>query len=326
MRILMICPTQEGRTKVGMDIGRAFAGLGHEVEYFDYDGRSPWLRLWPKPLRGPWYANAAVVRQNRALRAAARRTRPDLVFAVKGFALEKETVASIKAHRGAMLAGYWIDDPLDHRRALEVAPAYDVYFTNDARSVPSYVANGIARIHHLPSSADSGRFRRLGRARDLEIAFIGTRTDAREALIGQLRDYPLHVFGPGWPKTSLGGRVRTYPEAHGERTNEIYNRARINLNIHTWVGKGSAVNLRLFEVPAAGAFLLTDWVDEIGDYYREDEHLACYRGVDELRAKLEHYLRHPEECERIAAAGQAHFLARHSYTVRAKSILEKLAA
>lgn len=319
----MICPTREGHTKVGLDIGRAFAELGHDVGYFDYNGRSLALRLWPKPLRGEGYAKAAIANQNRALREAARRARPELVFAVKGFPIDGETRAAIKG-QGTVLAGYWIDDPLDHQRALRYAPAYDVYFTNDARSLPSYVSHGIPRVYHLPSSADARRFRNLGRPRDLEIAFVGTRTDARQALIRELRDLPVHVFGPGWAKTELGGAIRTYPEVHGERTNEIYNRAQINLNIHTWVGRGSAVNLRLFEVPAAGAFLLTDWVDEIGDYYTEGEHLACYRGIDDLRAKLAYYLQRPDERERIAAAARQHFLACHAYTRRAQAILEKL--
>ena len=324
MKILMVCPLRPGTTKVGGDLGQAFAELGHTVAYQDYDDR-PWTLKWlPRSFRPADYAERVLRAQNRALLDSVRRERPAMVMAVKGFALEPATVAAIKS-LGAILAGYWIDDPLDHARSLRYAPSYDLYFTNDAGSVADYRARGIERAFHLPSSANPRLLHPLGAPRDLPIAFVGTRTDDRERLLRQLQEFPLHVFGPGWTKTGIGGQIRTHAPAFGAHTNEVFNRARINLNIHTWVGQGSAMNLRLFEVPAAGGFLLTDWVDEIAGHYVEGEHLACYRGLDDLKAKLEHYLARPEECERIAQAGHRHFLAHHRYAVRAQRVLEEVA-
>jgi spore maturation protein CgeB len=119
----------------------------------------------------------------------------------------------------------------------------------------------------------------------------------------------------------MPGSIRTYPEAFGDRTNEIYNRARINLNIHTWVGRGGALNLRPFEVPAAGAFLLTDWVEEIDRHYVEGQHLAYYRSVEDLKSKLAYFLARPSECEAVAHAGRTQFLSNDLYTTRAQRIL-----
>jgi len=321
MKILMVCTTGLGKNKIGPDLGRAFAELGHAVAYYDYDERPIGLRLVPKALRGEGHERRVGEAQNAALRRAVRNERPRIVFVVKGFLLEPATLEAIRS-AGAALVGMWVDDPLDHARALERAPHYDLYFTNDAASVESYRRHGIANAHHLLASADTALFHPLGTARDLPIALVGTRTDLREKIVRELADLPLHVFGPGWTKIRIDGRVRLNPPAFGERTNEIYNRALINLNIHNWLGRGGAMNLRLFEVPAAGAFLLTDPVDEIREYFVEDEHLACWRGVDELRAKLEHYVARPEECERIARAGREHFLAHHSYPVRARRVLQ----
>lgn len=321
----MVCPTRADKTKVGADLGRAFASLGHEVGYFDYDRRPLSLSLVPKPLRlASGYAEKLLAAQNRGLASAVRRTRPGFVFVVKGFEIAEATRAAI-AESGARLAGYWIDDPLDHERGLRLAQACDVFFTNDRTSVERYRGEGVRRIVHLPSAASSALFRPLGVPRDLRIAFLGTRSERRAALLGELRDFPIDVFGPGWNKAGLGGKIRVHPAAFGEAANRIYNRALINLNVHNWVGAGSAVNLRLFEVPAAGAFLLSDWVDEIADCYVEGEHLACYRGGADLKAKLEHFLSRPEECERIARAGRAHFLAHHTYEARARRVLAELA-
>jgi spore maturation protein CgeB len=83
------------------------------------------------------------------------------------------------------------------------------------------------------------------------------------------------------------------------------------------------MNLRLFEVPAAGAFLLTDWVEEIDGSYVDGEHLVCWRTVDELRERISCYLQNDVARERIALAGREHFLGNHSYERRAAFILEK---
>ena len=321
MKILMVCTMGMGTNKIGQDLGRAFAELGHGVAYYDYDERPLPLRLMPKALRGEGYQRRVAEAQNAALRRAVRNERPRIVFVVKGFLFEPATLEEIRS-AGAVLVGMWVDDPLDHARALERAPHYDLYFTNDAATVESYHRHGIARAHHLLASADTSLFHPLGVARDLPIALVGTRTDLREKIVRQLADLPLHVFGPGWTKIRIDGRVRLNPAAFGARTNDIYNRALINLNIHNWLGRGGAMNLRLFEVPAAGAFLLTDPVDEIRDSYVEDRHLACWRGVEELRDKLEHFLARPAECEQIARAGREHFLVHHSYPVRARRVLQ----
>jgi spore maturation protein CgeB len=55
------------------------------------------------------------------------------------------------------------------------------------------------------------------------------------------------------------------------------------------------MNLRLFEVPAARGFLLTDWVAEIDGAYRQNEHVVCWRTLDELRSKIAYYLAHEDE-------------------------------
>lgn len=321
----MVCPTRAEKTKVGFDLGRAFAELGHDVSYFDYDRRPLSLALVPKPLRATsGYAEKLALAQNRGLASTVRRVRPQLVLVVKGFEIAEATRAAL-AESGARLSGYWIDDPLDHERGLRLARACDLFFTNDRESVGRYRAEGVARVEHLPSSASTALFHPLGIERDLEIAFLGTRSEKRAALLDELKEFPVHVFGPGWLKKGVGGKVRAHAPAFGEAANRIYNRARINLNVHNWAGVGSAVNLRLFEVPAAGGFLLSDWVDEIAECYVAGEHLACFRGTAELKEKLEHFLSRPDECQRIASAGREHFLAHHTYAVRAGQILQAFA-
>jgi spore maturation protein CgeB len=321
-RILVAAPTQFGRTKVGNNLASAFARQGHDVRVFDYDQR-PWhLAMVPKPFRNQRYAEHLAALANQSLLRLVDDFRPDLFLCVKGLNISAETIRAI-ASRGALTAGYWIDDPLDHARALLAGSAFDIYFTNDRGSVSRYTDEGFRRIYHLPSSADPEIFFPIPESTRIhDLTFIGTHSAWRESILSRLQDFDLRVHGPGWKRSSLR-KDCIFPEAFGTQTNLLFNRTRINLNIHNWFGKGTAMNLRLFEVPAAGAFLLTDWVEEIDGSYVDGEHLVCWRTVDELRERISCYLQNDVARERIALAGREHFLGNHSYERRAAFILEK---
>jgi len=325
LKILLAAPTKIGRTRVGLNLGQALTELGHRVSYFDYDARSWLQRLTPKALRCSGFPARQDERVNREVLKTVQRLKPDVFLCVKGLQFSPETIHRI-GDAGTVTAGYWIDDPLDHARSLINAPAYRYYFTNDRDSVARYQTAGITNICHLPSSASTATFFPLPAQQPLaDLTFIGTHSPYRESILMQLQDFDLRVYGPGWGKSALD-KDKIYPEAFGTATNEMFNRSRINLNIHNWFGQGSAMNLRLFEVPAAGGFLLTDWVDEIEGAYEDGRHIACWRSVVELRDKIAYYLGHETERLTIAQAGREHFRRHHSYATQARLLLETISA
>jgi spore maturation protein CgeB len=59
----------------------------------------------------------------------------------------------------------------------------------------------------------------------------------------------------------------------------------------------------VFDVPATGAFLLTDYSPELEQHYRLGEEIVAYRDVDELRDKARYYLAHDAERTAIARRG-----------------------
>ncbi len=81
---------------------------------------------------------------------------------------------------------------------------------------------------------------------------------------------------------------------------------------------------RNFEVPACGGFLLSGFADDLGRYYRIGEEIVCFSGVDDLVAKAQHYIAHPEERRRVARAGYERTRREHSYVHRFAEIFEKL--
>jgi spore maturation protein CgeB len=321
---IVAAPTRIGRAKVGKNLGAALERLGHRVVYFDYDREPVLYRALPRALRPSTWRDRYVEYVNAEVLKLVKECRPDIFLCVKGVQLWSETVRAI-GRAGVTTVGYWIDDPLDHARSLVNASSYHRYFTNDASSMPRYRNEGIAEIRHLQSAADPSLFYPLPPARrSVDVAFVGTHSPRRESVVVGLQEFETHVYGSAaWRRAPIE-KSRIHPGAFGARTNEVFNRARINLNVHTWFGQGSGMNLRLFEVPASGGFLLTDWVAEIDGAYRQGEHLVCWRTVEELRMKVAYYLTHDDERREIAARGREHFLQHHTYEARARELLGHL--
>lgn len=78
--------------------------------------------------------------------------------------------------------------------------------------------------------------------------------------------------------------------------------------------------LRLFEVTGVGAALLVDDSPMVRRLFEPGEEVVTYRSPEEAVAKARWLTEHPEERERIAAAGQARTLRDHSTARRAAQL------
>lgn len=104
---------------------------------------------------------------------------------------------------------------------------------------------------------------------------------------------------------------------------KIYNSSKINLNI-TLQGK-SSLNYRVFEVLAAGGFLLTDEREDLKTLFQQSKHLETYKGTDDLIDKINFYLKNLNIAQRIAQLGKLEVIENHTFGARASSLLKKLA-
>lgn len=83
---------------------------------------------------------------------------------------------------------------------------------------------------------------------------------------------------------------------------------------------------RLYEMIGRGAFLIMPWVEGIDQEFTPGEHFVTYKYGDfeGLKKKVDYYLEHDEERDRIRAAGLSHCLANHTYKHRVSNLLETL--
>jgi spore maturation protein CgeB len=80
--------------------------------------------------------------------------------------------------------------------------------------------------------------------------------------------------------------------------------SKISFNKHGEVAKNNAANMRLFEATGVGSCLLTDWKDNLSQYFVPDEEVVTYKTVSEAVSKIKYLLSHEQERQKIAKAGQ----------------------
>ncbi len=112
----------------------------------------------------------------------------------------------------------------------------------------------------------------------------------------------------------------------GDSAVSDYWQSKVGLNVPTDYGNPLAydINMRVFEILATGAVLVTNWLPtlglpELGLF--AGEHYIGYTNPDTLLEVMPFALEHPE----IGVAGMNLALARHTYTDRAKQVMKWLA-
>lgn len=103
---------------------------------------------------------------------------------------------------------------------------------------------------------------------------------------------------------------------------KVYANSFVNINI-TLQGE-SGLNYRFFEVLASRGFLLTDNMADIERNFIVSKELETYKDIPDLIDKTDFYLKNVNIAQKIATIGYSDVCKRHSYTARARTILEKI--
>lgn len=160
---------------------------------------------------------------------------------------------------------------------------------------------------------------------DLEAAMIWAATrEYRLKCVRQLGGFQPVIYGdPGW-RELVGPAFRLRPEVtYYDQLPRVYAASEINFNA-TSLQMKAAVNQRVFDVPAAGGFLLTDFREQLAEVLEPGQEVICYRQPEEIPELVRFYLRHPAERRRLAQAARKRVLAEHTYRHRVQTMLAHL--
>lgn len=151
----------------------------------------------------------------------------------------------------------------------------------------------------------------------LQAALVWKATlEYRRDLLERLEPFQIRVFGDkGWHRL-LNGGVRILPPVNYHRDLPfIFNGTDVNINA-TSFQMVSAVNQRVFDTAACGAFLVTDHQPDMDELFDRTRETVCYDDPAEAKEQVAYYLKHPRvRCE-IAQRARDRVLGEHTYVHR----------
>lgn len=99
-----------------------------------------------------------------------------------------------------------------------------------------------------------------------------------------------------------------------------FRRSLININLVSGNAE-TGVNMRTFEITAAGGFMLHQMRPELAECFEIGRECDAFRDEEELLAKCRYYLSNPQRAVEIAQAGQRRTLENHLFSKRLQSVL-----
>ncbi len=143
---------------------------------------------------------------------------------------------------------------------------------------------------------------RMGR-RELEF-MLACETTGRErymALALLSGHYQVDLFSTDEDKRLQNVRYRGYADYYSQMP-LVFSQSKINLNISLKTIQ-TGIPLRVTDVMGCGGFVLSNYQEELGEYFVIGEECVVYENIEDMFLKAQYYLNHEEERQRIAAAG-----------------------
>ena len=149
--------------------------------------------------------------------------------------------------------------------------------------------------------------------------------EKRLTYVANLASFGVVVWGDaGWKQAArFGARYSGRYARHTDELTRVYNASTINVDIGR-LYQSDIITMRVFDVLACGGFLLAEHSEALAEQFRIGEEVEAYRTLNELRAKVAHYLAHPKEAALIARRGLRAVRERHTIPGRVRHMLDRM--
>lgn len=161
---------------------------------------------------------------------------------------------------------------------------------------------------------------------DFEAAVIWRATLLYRLLcIKMLEGHNVRIYGDkGWRKLLEGKKIRLFNSLNYYKELPVfYNACKINFNA-TSLQMREAVNQRVFDIPACGAFILTDYQRSLDELFDVGKEIIVYRDKDEIPGLVKYYLDNPDQREAVAEKGLERVLKEHTYKHRLEVMIHAM--
>lgn len=289
----------------------ALRNLGHQTVFFESFNRGT-------------YRDFADL--NRKLLEKVKSEKPDIILCVLlGYEIWLETLQLIREGSHAILINWSTDDSWKYAQFSRfVAPAFHIYATTCPHALAQSKRDGHENFVLTQWAANSASLAEPVPASQCQypVSFIGSCYGNRAQWVAALDKLGIGVecFGHGWKNGAVA--AADIPQ--------IIRDSMISLNFAdsgivlrgVIPARSRQIKARVFEVPGAGGFLMTESADGLERFYRVGEEIAVYQTAADLAEKIRHFTLHPAERDRMAMAGYLRTRNEHTYEKRFGYLLD----
>lgn len=289
----------------------------------------------------------AIFALNADLFKAVNEFQPDILFAFRATHIISRTLRKIKQNfPDTQLVQYCNDDPFSpnagniHWRHLKRAiPLYDAHFVYRHHNIDDFRKCGaknveLLRSYYIAESNYPVEIRQEDQRFVCDVAFAGHyeddfRVDYLESVMRA--GFKMNLFGGGWEnaRTALlpsSPLHRLYPIAPiiDADYRKALSGAKIALCFFSKLNRDTYTR-RNFEIPATGAFMLSEYSDDLATLFEEGKEAEFFRSKEEMLDKISYFLSHDVERREIASRGRERVMRDcHDVVTRMKQMLESI--
>jgi len=336
-----------GETWYGSDARAAFAALrrlGSSIQVIDENNYVPthWKSVAGRAIRKllkPIFISELLHDSQRKIKSF----QPDLLFVFKGTWVPPDLINYCRRQSIPVLNYYPDVSFLAHGRIIPRAlPLYSHVFNTKSYGVDDMKTQlGVTNITFLEPGFDPDLHQPVKLTHKeqalygCDVSFIGTWSRKKELILANLSkalpNLRLKVWGCQWENNRSPhlANVIMGDEITGDAYTKAICASSICLGLLSEARKGSSsgdlITARTFQIPACGTFMLHERNPEVLRYFAEGTDAEFFSTPEELAEKVNYYLEHREEREKIAANGRERSL-RDEYAIdgRMKVVLRWL--
>ena len=246
--------------------------------------------------------------------------KPDIIILNSGgLCLEDEGFKYLKENNIKIIGLEMSDPDVYPYNGNVYAYKFDFYFTNSKYSFNYQYDKNKVNIKLMPFAASTKHHYYMPEINKIyDVVVVGHAREDRLRIVEKMIHYGFKVgtYGAGW--TNNLGVVNGVEHVKAINTGKIY------LSFAKTNAEYLNVKVGLFEAMACNTFVITDYMEELNDYFTIDKEVVCYKNEKELVEKIHYYLENKEEREYIRRHSYTRFLNEHTYVHRWNCILNNI--
>ena len=251
----------------------------------------------------------------------------------------------------------WMAD--DHWRfenySKYISPNFSYVITTDKQSLKKYEKNGLYNVIKSQWGVNNFLYKRINNPKiKYDVSFVGQPHGNRRQRIEKIKSiFPNTIcFGSGWDNNrieqddlvnlfnnsavnlnfsessftfDLRSMIKIFFSKNSSNKIKINSILKIKKNILNIKNlKRKQIKARVFEIVGSGGFLLTEYAENLEDYFDLEKEICTFQSDQELKDKLKFYKYRSKERNEILEKGYNRAINDHTYEKRFNLIFSKV--